>query len=110
MASNSSAEYALLTRLADEFASRYRRGERPSLQEYLDKYPELAEEIREFFPAMDKMEQVEEARLAFRPFELVFLFHGQPGHPPTLGGQRVTGASQLLLLHEELLSSGLPRL
>src|SRR5262249_33292770 len=36
-----SSNYVLLTRLADEFAARYRAGERPSLQEYLDRYLEL---------------------------------------------------------------------
>jgi hypothetical protein len=39
------------------------------------------------------VEEVEQARLALRPFELVFLLHRQPRHSPTLGGQRVTGAS-----------------
>src|SRR5262245_22927126 len=33
--------------LAGEFAERYRRGERPSLTEYTDRYPKLAEQIRE---------------------------------------------------------------
>jgi len=56
--SNSSANYVLLTRLADEFAARYRAGERPSLQEYIDRYPELADEIHELFPAMVEIEQV----------------------------------------------------
>src|SRR4051795_6067754 len=50
----------LLDRLAEEFAARFRRGERPSLKEYTDRYPELAEEIRELFPALVKVEQVEE--------------------------------------------------
>ena len=56
------------------------------------------------------VEQVEQARLALGPVELVLLLHGQPRHPPTLGGQRVTGAGQLLLLHEQLLARGLPLL
>ena len=58
--SDSSANYVLLTRLADEFAARYRAGERPSLQEYIDRHPELAEDIRELFPAMVEIEQVKE--------------------------------------------------
>jgi eukaryotic-like serine/threonine-protein kinase len=57
MSASSSGNYVLLTRLADEFAARYRAGERPSLQEYLDLYPDLAGEIRELFPAMVEMEQ-----------------------------------------------------
>ena len=56
--SASSADYVLLTRLADEFAARYRAGEQPSLQEYIDRHPALAEDIRELFPAMVEIEQV----------------------------------------------------
>src|SRR5215469_13312424 len=58
--SESSANYILLTRLADEFAARYRAGQRPPLQEYVDRYPELADDIRELFPAMVEIEQVRE--------------------------------------------------
>jgi eukaryotic-like serine/threonine-protein kinase len=66
MAALSSERYVLLNRLADEFAERYRRGERPSLQEYLDRYPELADEIREYFPALAEVEQVKENRREVR--------------------------------------------
>jgi hypothetical protein len=45
--------------LAEEFAQRYRRGERPSLQEYVERLPEMADEIRERFPALIEVEQVE---------------------------------------------------
>src|SRR5947207_5957794 len=62
MAADSSERFVLLNHLADEFAARYRRGERPSLQEYVDRHPGLADDIREFFPAMAEMEQVKEAR------------------------------------------------
>src|SRR5271166_5272889 len=44
--------------LANEFAERFRRGERPSLSEYADRYPELADEIRDLFPTLVMMEQV----------------------------------------------------
>ncbi|HLJ91701.1 MAG TPA: hypothetical protein VKU02_00775 [Gemmataceae bacterium] len=44
-------------KLAEEFAARYRRGERPSLTEYTEQYPELAEQIRDLFPALVIMEQ-----------------------------------------------------
>src|SRR5262249_54769090 len=39
----------------DDFAARYRRGERPALQEYTDRHPELADEIRECFPAVVRL-------------------------------------------------------
>jgi hypothetical protein len=42
--------------LAEEFAQRHRRGERPSFAEYIRRYPELAEEIRDLFPALVAME------------------------------------------------------
>src|ERR1051326_8911513 len=60
MSTSDSANYVLLTQLADEEATRYRAGERPALQEYLDRYPHLAEEIRALFPAMVEIEQVKE--------------------------------------------------
>src|SRR2546429_9706476 len=60
MAADSSEQFLLLNRLADEFAERYRRGERPALQEYIDRHPELADDIREFFPAMAEMERVKD--------------------------------------------------
>jgi serine/threonine-protein kinase len=47
-----------LDRLAEEFAQRYRRGERPSLTEYTQKYPELADQIRDLFPALAVMEEL----------------------------------------------------
>ncbi len=43
--------------LADSFVQRYRRGERPSLAEYAQKHPDLADEIRQLFPALVLMEQ-----------------------------------------------------
>ena len=55
MSTSGSANYVLLTRLADKFAARYRAGERPSLQEYMDRHPELADDIHELFPAMVEM-------------------------------------------------------
>src|SRR5258708_18993444 len=62
MTSDSSGKFVLLSPLAEECAARHRRGERPSLQEYIDRHPQLADDIREFFPAMAEMEQVKEDR------------------------------------------------
>src|SRR5262245_44851172 len=44
-------------RLAESFVARYRRGERPALSEYTDRYPELADRIREVFPMMVLIEE-----------------------------------------------------
>src|SRR5262245_17873783 len=46
-----------LVGLADEFAERCRRGEHPALSEYAARYPELAEQIRDLFPALAVIEQ-----------------------------------------------------
>jgi tetratricopeptide (TPR) repeat protein len=54
-----SSRYDLLDRLAEEFVDRFRRGERPSLRDYTERHPELAEEIRDLFPALVQIEQVE---------------------------------------------------
>ncbi len=48
----------LFNLLADEFADRHRRGERPPVTEYTDKYPELADQIRELFPALVAIEEL----------------------------------------------------
>src|SRR5208283_708284 len=55
-----SADYGRFDALAEEFAARFRRGERPSLQEYIDRCPDLADEIRELFPALVEVEQAED--------------------------------------------------
>src|SRR5215472_15142092 len=60
----SSADYGRFEELAEEFAARFRRGERPSVQEYIDRCPDLAEEIRELFPALVEVERVKEDRPA----------------------------------------------
>src|SRR5580692_2877830 len=54
-----SRDYGHFDELAEEFAERYRRGERPELQEYIERLPEMADEIREMFPALVEVEQVE---------------------------------------------------
>jgi WD40 repeat protein/serine/threonine protein kinase len=45
-------------KLAESFLARYRRGERPALSEYTNQHPELAEQIRELFPALVVMEEL----------------------------------------------------
>jgi serine/threonine protein kinase/WD40 repeat protein len=43
--------------LAESFLARFRAGERPSLTEFTAAHPELADQIRELFPALVEMEQ-----------------------------------------------------
>ena len=52
--------------LADEFVSRCRRGESPSVAEYAAKYPQYAGQIEELFPAVAVMEQLRTAEKAKR--------------------------------------------
>ncbi len=47
--------------LAEEFLDRKRRGEQPTLREYVERYPELAEDIRDLFPALLMMEDLGES-------------------------------------------------
>jgi hypothetical protein len=46
-----------LEQLAESFLARLRAGERPSLEEYAARHPELAADIRELFPALMVMEE-----------------------------------------------------
>src|SRR5262249_48131199 len=56
--SKSGTRSEVVLAMAEEFLERYRQGERPSLREYIDRHPDLAEEIREVFPAMALMENI----------------------------------------------------
>src|SRR5262245_10661729 len=44
--------------LAEEFVARYRRGERPALTDYVHRHPEIADKIRELFPALVMLEEI----------------------------------------------------
>src|SRR5215472_7897370 len=57
----SSADRNPVEALAEEFTERHRRGERPALTEYTDRYPQWADEIHELFPALLVMEQLKPA-------------------------------------------------
>jgi hypothetical protein len=48
----------VLGQVTDELLERYRRGERPALTDYIGRYPELAEQVRELFSALVLMEGV----------------------------------------------------
>ena len=54
---DSSAERKPIEDLAEEFLKLKRRGETPSLTDYQRRFPELAEEIRDIFPALELMEE-----------------------------------------------------
>jgi WD40 repeat protein/serine/threonine protein kinase len=62
MSSERSDADVFLARLIDEFAERCRRGECPSVGEYTDRFPHLAGEIRDLFPALAEIEHVKRER------------------------------------------------
>jgi serine/threonine protein kinase/WD40 repeat protein/tetratricopeptide (TPR) repeat protein len=47
--------------LAEEFLERTRRGERPTLEQYVQQYPELAADIHDLFPTLLAMEHLKPA-------------------------------------------------
>jgi serine/threonine protein kinase/formylglycine-generating enzyme required for sulfatase activity len=47
--------------IANEFVEAFRQGQRPSLEEFARRYPEHADEIREFLPALILMEKAKAA-------------------------------------------------
>src|SRR5215471_13328704 len=49
--------------LAEDFMARKRKGEKPTLSEYTSQHPELAEDIRELFPALLMMEDLGDSSL-----------------------------------------------
>ena len=56
----SSGERNPVELLAEDFLDRKRRGEQPTLREYVERYPELADDIRDLFPALLMMEDLGE--------------------------------------------------
>jgi serine/threonine protein kinase/WD40 repeat protein len=57
MTATSESDRDPVEKLAEEFLERRRRGETPAVSEYTERYPELADEIREVFPALVVMEE-----------------------------------------------------
>src|SRR5438309_1246231 len=56
MSESSSSQRNPVEELAEEFLERCRCGERPTLTEYTNRYPELADQIRRLFPLLIDME------------------------------------------------------
>ncbi len=63
----SKAESELVAELADEFAERFRHGERPPISEFVRRCPEAEEEIREVFSAIAHVERLAPAPHDERP-------------------------------------------
>src|SRR5262249_40501717 len=87
--SEASSESNSLDQMAEEFVARRRRGEHPSLTEFVARCPELADDIRELFPALDLMEEV---RPASGKETRIFPMHGSQNgdkRPERLGDYRI---------------------
>jgi hypothetical protein len=54
--SDATADAITVESLAEEFLERKRRGEQPTVAEYVARYPHLADEIREVFPVLGLVE------------------------------------------------------
>ena len=50
---------SILDSVAESFVDRYRRGERPSVESFVERYPEFADEIRRLIRTLVSLEQVE---------------------------------------------------
>jgi serine/threonine protein kinase len=74
--------------LAAEFTDRCRHGERPSIDDYAQRHPELAEEIRELFPTIAALEQAKSAS------------PGQTGSGPVRGGVRLERLGDFRIIRE----------
>src|SRR5580698_3402816 len=55
---DSSSDRNPVEELADDFLRRQRGGERPTLEEYCSRHPELADDIRDVFPVLIRMEDL----------------------------------------------------
>ena len=53
-----------MDRVAEEFAQRIRAGEHPTVDEYVQKYPQHADEIRVVLPSVEMLEQLSQKTAA----------------------------------------------
>ena len=78
--------------IADEFVEAFRQGKRPSVEEFAQRYPEHADEIRDLFPALVMMEQIApESEAGSLAPAGVSLRSRQIDHPERLGDYRILG-------------------
>lgn len=74
--------------LASEYVDRQRRGEQPTVEEYVARYPGLADEIRELFPTIASLEQWKTRQ------------EQSAGGRASLGPARLEKLGEFRLLHE----------
>src|SRR5262249_30877181 len=79
-----------LDRLAESFLERFRRGERPSLTEYIEAHPALAPHLGELSPALVELEGLKSGPAPGEPARALGL--GEPArgpHPARLGDYQI---------------------
>src|SRR5215468_7774273 len=89
--SSTSEEPGPVEVLADEFLARCKRGEKPTIKEYCDRHPSLADEIRDVFEAMLMVEDLKPASDEAS---------GAPGESVPGGGKRLQQVGDYRILCE----------
>jgi serine/threonine protein kinase len=64
--SDADSERDPLDLLAEEFAERFRRGETPAVSEYVERYPQWADQLRELLPPVAHLEKLKRLKQAAR--------------------------------------------
>ncbi len=82
---NSTTDRDPLDLVAEEFADRCRRGEMPSVTDFLGRYPNLAEDLRDLLPAVAQMELLKRHRHSSTPLPVVHV----SDCPEKLGDYRI---------------------
>ena len=104
----SAADRNPFERLAEEFAERLRRGERPAITDYVALYPEHADDIRELFPEIAVVEQCKPSNDDSRPSFLTAIPPKRGSHPEQLGDYRILrylGAGGMGVVYEAVRES-----
>ena len=52
------SESEIVDIICEEFTERHRRGEQPSVAEYVEKYPQVADRLRKLLPAIQAVEEL----------------------------------------------------
>jgi serine/threonine protein kinase/WD40 repeat protein/tetratricopeptide (TPR) repeat protein len=87
--SDSTSASSRLDQLMEEFVQRREEGETPSVKEYAERYPDLADQIRDLFPALVMMHDVRpQPGNATGPFD-GHAGHAEGRHPERLGEYRI---------------------
>jgi hypothetical protein len=88
---SSSDERGPVDLLAEEFLARCKRGEKPTIKEYCDRRPELADEIRDVFEAVLMVEDLKPGSSAIS---------GSPGESVNVDSKRLEQVGDYRLLCE----------